>query len=128
MKENIAKEFIVINSDKTDGRGKHWVALINRRDKITFDSFGVRPLKVVEELIGKDLYYNTYRIQALDSNMWGYFCIDLIKNIKDVECFHKWLLSYDVRDFEINNKIIIKNLKNGKHRHLLCEVSKKNKS
>ena len=84
MKENIEKEFIVINSDKTDGRGKHWVALINRGDKIYFDSFGVRPLKEVEELVGKDLYYNTYRIQALDSNTCGYFCIDFINNVKDV--------------------------------------------
>ena len=108
MKENIEKEFIVINIDETDGRGKHWVTLINRGDKIYFDSFGVRLLKEVEELVGKDLYYNTYRIQASDSNMCGYFCINFINNVKDVESFHKWLLSYDVRDFEINDKIIIK--------------------
>ena len=79
------------------------MALRNRADKIYFDSFGVRPLKEVEELVGKGLIYNKNRIQAFSSNKCGYFCIDFINNVKDADSFHEWLLGYDVRDYEIND-------------------------
>ena len=50
----LGQEFLLINSDESDGPGKHWVAMVNRNDRIYFDSFGVRPLKEVEDLVQKD--------------------------------------------------------------------------
>lgn len=96
----------MINSDESGGRGKHWVALINRDDLIYFDSFGVRPLKEVERLVTKDMYYNTYRIQDFDSNKCGYFCIDFINNVRDFKSFHKWLMKFDVADYKENDRIV----------------------
>ena len=106
----LGQEFLIINSDESDGPGKHWVAMVNRNDRIYFDSFGVRPLKEVEDLVQKDLYYNTYRLQAFDSNKCGYFCIDFINNVRGFKSFHDWLMKFDVIDFEKNDEVVMQNL------------------
>ena len=104
------QEFLVINNDESDGPGKHWVAMVNRNDRIYFDSFGVRPQKEVEDLVQKDLYYHTYRLQAFDSNKCGYFCIDFINNVRDFKSFHDWLMKFNVIDFEKNDEVVMQNL------------------
>ena len=63
----LGQEFLIINTDESHGPGKHWVAMVNRNDRIYFESFGVRPLKEGEDLVQKDLYYNTYRLQAFEA-------------------------------------------------------------
>ena len=52
--------------------------LIN--DVAFFDSFGVEHIpKETEKFISnKNIKTNTFRIQAYDSIMWGYFCIGFI--------------------------------------------------
>ena len=50
-------------------------------DSLTyFDSFGVEyiPTEINEFVENKNIKTNTFRIQAYDSVMCGYFCIDLL--------------------------------------------------
>ena len=50
---NLNDDKYVINSDDSSGSGKHWVALINRKDCIYCDSFGAPPLPEVLEQMKK---------------------------------------------------------------------------
>ena len=73
----------VINLDKFESIGTHWIALYvngNKRtsyDEIYFDSFGVGhiPKEIRKFICNKNIITNIYRIQAYDSIMSGYFFI-----------------------------------------------------
>ena len=59
----------------------HWIAFYVNDNNVTyFDSFGVEHiLKEIRKFIGhKNIKTNTYRVQAYDSIMCGYFCIGFI--------------------------------------------------
>ena len=45
-----------------------------------FDSFGVEhtPKEIKKIINNKNVTSKIFRIQAYDSVMWGYFCIDLL--------------------------------------------------
>ena len=67
--------------------GFHWIALyvngnngIGSEDRIYLDSLGAEYIhKEIEKFIGnKCIITNTYRIQAYQSIMCGYFCIGFI--------------------------------------------------
>ena len=91
-KNNVPKiKDYVINLDAYSDIGTHWVALYvqhNSNSVIYFDSFGVehisteikvfinRPLP--SPLQNKNIITNTFRIQAYDLIMCGYFCIGFI--------------------------------------------------
>ena len=59
----------------------HWIAFYVNDNNVTyFDSFGVEHiLKEIRKFIGhKNIKTNTYRVQAYDSIMCGYYCIGFI--------------------------------------------------
>ena len=69
----------IINFDEYSDIRTHWVALyVQNNDVIYFDSFGVEPIpKEIRTLINnKNIKANVFRMQAYDSIMRGYFCID----------------------------------------------------
>ena len=85
----------VINLDEYHDVGTHWVALyVNNKSVGYFDSFGVEhiPKEIMEFIesgfpdntsfgLGsrrKNIITNIFRIQAYDSIMCGYFCIEFI--------------------------------------------------
>ena len=71
----------VINLGEYHDIGTHWVALfVNNKSDTYFDSFGVEHIpKEIEKFIGdKNIVTNIFRIQAYDSVMCGYFCIEII--------------------------------------------------
>ena len=71
----------VINLDEYSDIGTHWVALyVHNNDVTYFDSFGVEHFqKEIKEFIdNKNFETNIFRIQAYDSIMCGYFCIEFI--------------------------------------------------
>ena len=66
----------VINLDEYHDIGTHWVALyVNNKTVTYFDSFVVEHIsKEIMKFIGnKHIITNTFRIQAYDSIMCGYF-------------------------------------------------------
>ena len=71
----------VINLDEYSDIGTHWVTLYVHNYNVTFFySFGVEHiLKEIKAFISnKNIKINISRIQAYDSIMCGYFCIDLL--------------------------------------------------
>ena len=71
----------IVNLQDYLGPGTHWIALyVKNNEVIYFDSFGVEHVpKEIKRFIGhKNRKTNTYRIQAGNSIMCGYFCIGFI--------------------------------------------------
>ena len=86
---------IIINTDKSDGPGLHWVAIYMDERAIYFDSFGLPPLHK-EIIIHLDTispygwYYNTVNFQSIYQDTCGlhaaYFIISMIET-RDFESF-----------------------------------------
>ena len=72
----------VINTDKSDKPGEHWVALVIDKNNIAeyFDSFGFSPICCeIRSLLFKNkissITYNKYQIQSYLSLTCGVYCI-----------------------------------------------------
>ena len=90
LPNKIKKGAYVINLDKYENTGTHWVALfVKLKYTVYFDSFGIehilkeinkfRRSKELASAVGDDdIKSNIFRIQAYDSIMCGYFCIEFI--------------------------------------------------
>ena len=71
----------IINLDEYADVGTYWIALFcNRNEIVYFDSFGVEHVpEEIKEFIGnKNIKANIFQVQANDSVMCGYFCIEFI--------------------------------------------------
>ena len=75
----------IINLDEYSDIGTHWVALYVQNNNVTyFDSFGVEhiPKEIKEFVKNKNIITNIFRIQAYNSIMCGYFCIEFIDFVR----------------------------------------------
>ena len=80
LPKTIKKGAYVINLDEYENTGMHWVSLfVKPKYTVYFDSFGVEHIpKEINKFINNDIEINIFRIQAYDSIMYGYFCIEFI--------------------------------------------------
>ena len=89
LPKKIKKGAYVINLDEYENTGMHWIALfVKNNEAIYFDSFGIEHIpKEINKFINNDMTKssaiariksNIFRIQAYDSIMCGYFCIEFI--------------------------------------------------
>ena len=72
----------VINLDEYVDIGTLWIALFcNTNEIVYFNSFGAEHVpEEIKEFIGnKNIKANTFRVQANNSIICGYFCIELIE-------------------------------------------------
>ena len=77
----IKKGAYVINLDEYKNTGTHWISLfVKPKYTVFFDSFGVEHIpKEINKFIGNNnVKSDIFRIQAYDSIMCGYFCIEFI--------------------------------------------------
>ena len=92
LPKTIKKGAYIINLDEYENTSMHWTALfVKTNEVIYFDSFGIEHIpKEINELIGnkqssstkarnQKIKANIFRIQAYNSIMCGYFCIEFIK-------------------------------------------------
>ena len=72
------------------------------------DSFGIEHIpKEIEHAIGnKEIEANIFRIQAYDSIMCGYFCIEFINYIFDGKSLIDFTSLFSPHDFKKNDEII----------------------
>ena len=71
----------IINLDDYESIETHWIALYVNAKNVTYcDSFEVEniPKEIRKFVRNKDIITNIYRVQAYDSIMCGYFCIEFI--------------------------------------------------
>ena len=100
----------VINLDEYSGTGTHWIALYILNNYVTyFDSFGVEHIpKEIKAFIGnKNIKTNTFRIQAYDSIMCGYFCIRFIDFMLAGKTLTDFTNLFSPNNFKKNDDIIL---------------------
>ena len=77
--QKIKDRAYIINLDEYSDIKTHWIALYIQNNNVTyFGFFGVEYIpKEIRTFIGnKKVKTNIFEIQAYDSIMWGYFCIE----------------------------------------------------
>ena len=74
---------------------------VNENNLTYFDSFGVKTIG--NEIIIK----NTYRIEAYDSIMCGYFCIGFIDFMLKCKSLLEYINLFSPYDYEKNDEIIL---------------------
>lgn len=97
----------IINMDNNNGKGTHWVGLI---DNYYFDSFGLKPPNIISELFNGKYYYNDTQYQFLQSNNCGWYVFYFIlyfnnKNINNNN-YNKFLQTLNM--YDNNDETIIK--------------------
>ena len=115
----------VINLDEYENTATHWIALfIKTNEVIYFDSFGIEHLpKEINKFIrskelgsavsnNKKIKANIFRIQAYDSIMCGYFCIEFINYMLKIKTLLDYTNSFSPNDFKKNDRVIKRIFKN----------------
>ena len=111
----------IINLDKYSDIGTHWVALpVNNNNVTYFNSFGVEHIpKQIEAFVNnnnnnnndnnnnKNIITNIFGIQAYDSIMCGYFCIEFIDFMLVGKTLTKYANLFSPNNFKKNDCIIL---------------------
>ena len=102
--------------------GTHWVSLFVKANKvICFDSFGIEHIpKEINKFIKKpsslkrtaSIKRNIFRIQASDSSMCGYFCIEFINYMLKGKTLLDYINLFLPNDFKKNDQVIKRIFKN----------------
>ena len=77
---------IILNlqDSKENSSGTHWVVLIKKANHyVYYDSFGAKPPKVVMNYCRKNLGYNEYICQNINTDTCGYYCFGLIHYLQN---------------------------------------------
>ena len=114
LPKTIKKEAYVINLDEYEITGTHWVSLfVKPKYTVYFDSFGVEHFpKEINKFIHKDIKSNIFRLQAYDSIMCGYFCIEFINYMLEGKTLLDYTNLFFPNDFKKNDRVIKRIFKN----------------
>ena len=116
LPSKIKKGAYVINLDEYENTGTHWVSLFVKANKVIyFDSFGIEPIP--EEIYkfinnNNNIKGNIFRIQAEDSIMCRYFCIEFINYMLKGKKLLDYTNLFSPNDFKKNDRIIKRIFKN----------------
>ena len=111
LPNKIKKGAYVVNLDEYENTGTHWVSLFVKANKVIyFDSFGIEHIpEEINKFIGnKKIKASTFRIQAYDSIMCGYFCIEFINYMLKGKTLLDYTNSFSPNDFKKNDQVIKK--------------------
>ena len=123
LPNKIKKGAYVINLDEYENTGTHWVSLfVKANEVIYFDSFGVEHiLKEINKVIrskelrakalgsavgNKKIKASIFRIQAYDSIMCGYFCIEFINYMLKGKTLLDYTNLFSPNDFKKSDQVI----------------------
>ena len=109
LPKTIKKEVYIINLDEYENMGAHWFALFVRpKYTVYFDSFCIEHIpKEIKHAIGnKEIKANIFRIQAYDSVMCGYFCIEFINYMLKGKTLLDYTNLFSPNDFKKNDQVI----------------------
>ena len=114
LPNEIKKGAYVINLDEYENTGTHWVSLFVRTNEaIYFDSFGVEHIpKEINKFIRNVIKSNIFRIQAYDSIMCRYFCIEFINYMLKGKTLLDYTNLFSPNDFKKSDRVIKRILKN----------------
>ena len=116
--KTIKKGTYVINLDEYENTGTHWVSLFVKTNEVIYiDSFGTEHIpKEINKFIGNSaiahIKSNIFRIQAYDSIMCRYFCIEFINYMLKGKTLLDYTNLFLPSDFEKNDRVIKRIFKN----------------
>ena len=93
----------------------HWIALfVKPKEGFYFDSFGIEhiPNEINKFFGNKNIKNNIFRLQAYDSIMCGYYCIEFINYMLKGKTLLDYTNLFSPNDFKKNDKIIKRIFKN----------------
>ena len=97
----------IINLQDSDKKGSHWVSYKKIGNKMFyFDSYGVAyiPDIIKNQYANHKFICNIYKVQSMDSNQCGRFCILFVRgNIKNENDFNNFLLKFEENNFLKND-------------------------
>ena len=97
----------IINLQNSDKNGTHWVSYKKINNKIFyFDSYAIAyiPDIIKNQYPNHKFICNIYRIQSIDSNQCGGFCILFLKSdIKNENDYNNFLLKFKTNNFLKND-------------------------
>ena len=109
LPNKIKRGAYIINLDEFENTGTHWVSLfVKTNEVIYFDSFGVEHIpKEINKFIGnKNIKSNLFRLQAYDSIMCGYYCVEFINYMLKGKTLLDYTNLFSPNDFKKNDKVI----------------------
>ena len=124
LPNKIKKGAYVINLDEYENTGTHWVSLfVKPKYTVYFDSFGIEHIpKEINKFIGNNdttkssaiarIKSNIFRIQAYDSIMCEYFCIEFINYMLKGKTLLEYTNLFSPNDFKNNDQVIKRIFKN----------------
>ena len=123
LPNKIKKGAYVINLDEYENTGAHWVSLFVKANKVIyFDSFGIEHIpEEINKFINnnmtkpsslKSIKSNIFKIQAYDSIMCGYFCIEFINYMLKGKKLLDYTNLFSSNDFKENDRVIKRIFKN----------------
>ena len=114
LPNKIKKGAYIINLDEYENTGIHWVSLfVKPKYTVYFDNFGVEHIpKEINKFIRNEIKSNIFRIQAYDSIMCGYFCIEFINYMLKSKTLLDYTNLFSPNDFKKNDQIIKRIFKN----------------
>ena len=81
-----------VNIDNGSMGGSHWVCFIVKDNKsFYFDSFGGQPDKFLLKQLPKPIIYHIYKIQDINSQLCGSFCLYVFYLIEKIN-YHNTIL------------------------------------
>ena len=124
MPNKIKTGAYVINLDEYENTGTHWVSLfVKNNEAIYFDIFGIehipkeinkfiRSKELGSAVVNNKIKSNIFRIQAYDSIMCRYFCIEFINYMLKGKTLLDYTNLFSPNDFEKNDRVIKRIFKN----------------
>ena len=123
LPNKIKKGAYAINLDEYENTGTHWVSLFVKANEVIYlDSLGVEDIpKEINKFINNDttkssaiarIKSNIFRIQAYDSIMCGYFCIEFINYMLKGKTLLDYTNLFSPNDFKKNDRVIKRIFKN----------------
>ena len=132
LPNKIKKGAYVISLDEYENTGTHSISLfVKPKYKVYFDSFGIEYFpKKINKFIDNDttksttepsslersaiarIKSNIFRIQAYDSIMCGYFCIEFINYMLRGKTLLDYTNLFSPNDFKMNDRVIKRIFKN----------------
>ena len=115
LSNGIKRSAYIINLDEYENTGTHWISLfVKTNESIYFDSLGIEYIpKEINKFIGNNnIKSNIFRIQAYNSIMCEYFCIEFINYILKGKTLLDFTNLISPNDFQKNDKIIKRIFKN----------------